>query len=94
MDYFLLPISTFYDKVTGTYSFVDGYCQWGEMIVVKKKEIWATIFWMLLVWVVLEGGWALINLAIKKIQRKLNPSKARPLLDDEGEQMDVWDTYL
>jgi hypothetical protein len=48
---------------------------------------------VLLVWLVLEGGWGLISLIIKKIQRKLNPNKHK-LLEDEGEQMDVWDTYL
>jgi hypothetical protein len=90
----LLPLHIYYDKVTGTYSFVNGYCGFGEMIVVHKKEIWATVFWVLFVWVVLESGWGLIHLAIHKIQRKLNPNKAKLLQDDEGEQMDVWDTYL
>lgn len=84
---------SYYDKVTGTYSFVDGYCQFGEMIVVKKTEIWATLAWVLVVWLVLEGGWGLINLGISKIRQKLNPNKPK-LLDDEGEPMDVWDNYL
>eukprot|EP00026_Physarum_polycephalum_P007152 Phypoly_transcript_07208.p1 GENE.Phypoly_transcript_07208~~Phypoly_transcript_07208.p1 ORF type:complete len:396 (+),score=59.16 Phypoly_transcript_07208:348-1535(+) len=86
---------SYYDKVTGTYSFVNGYCGFGEMIVVHKNYIWATVFWALIVWLVLEGGWGLIKLVIHKIQMKINPNRAKLLQqEDEGEQMDVWDTYL
>lgn len=80
----------YYDKVTGQYSFVDGYCGIGEHYVINSREIMSSALWLLFMWLLLEGGWGAIKLMISKIQQKIHPDRRRLLDDDDTPLEDLW----